>query len=177
METFPLLPHPQSLKPSIELSCTVGREDDTLSVDFQLIDQHSQILLCDKQKGERIKGLWEKTCFEFFFAEPGASNYWEVNLSPSTSWNVFSFKSIRHGMTAEDQLQHLPIVINQDEKTGTFSLATKLPLDKLLISGSLVHVGVAAVIQTKEEKQSYWALFHPNDHPDFHDRASFVLEL
>ncbi len=177
METFPLQPHPQSAKQPIELNCTVGRENEAISVAFQLTDQHSQVLLSSSNRGERIKGLWEQTCFEFFFAEPDASNYWEVNLSPSTAWNVFSFESNRSGMSTEEQLQHLPITTSLDENTGIFSLATKLPLDKLPITNSMVHVGVAAVIQTKDGKQSYWALFHPNAHPDFHDRGSFVLEL
>lgn len=177
METFPLLPHPQSATPPIELSCTIGREENTISVTYQLLDPHSTVFLPTREKGERVKGLWNQTCFEFFFAQPGASNYWEVNLCPSTSWNVFSFTANRQGMTTEELLSHLPISINHDKKTGSFTLTTKLQLDKLQLLDSLLHVGVAAVIQTKDEQHSYWALFHANPQPDFHDRASFVLEL
>jgi hypothetical protein len=177
METFSLRQHPQTIQLPIELNCTISREGKALSVAFQLIDQHSQVLLPYKKKGERLNQLWEQTCFEFFFAKPGGSNYWEVNLSPSTAWNVFSFVDNRRGMATEERLQHLPIKTHSDKTTGTFSLATTLPLDNLYLNDSPLQLGVAAVIQTKNNKQTHWALFHANNHPDFHDRASFVLEI
>lgn len=80
-------------------------------------------------------------------------------------------------MATEDLIQQLPVLISRDARSGTFSIAAKIHLDKLHLSGVLLNVGVGAVLQTKDEQLSHWALVHPKPRPDFHNRASFVLEL
>ncbi len=43
-------------------------------------------------------------------------------------------------------------------------------------SGSL-HIGLSAVIEAADGTLSYWALTHPGERPDFHQRAAFTLRL
>jgi len=40
-----------------------------------------------------------------------------------------------------------------------------------------LDIGIAAIIQTKDRCESYWALTHPTPHADFHTRESFTLSL
>ncbi len=46
-----------------------------------------------------------------------------------------------------------------------------------LVAGLAWQVGLAAVIEDRRGRLSYWALAHPPGEPDFHHRDCFALEL
>lgn len=47
---------------------------------------------------QRRDELWQSTCFEAFFAEPGQERYWEINLAPNGHWNVYRLDRYRQGL-------------------------------------------------------------------------------
>jgi hypothetical protein len=52
-------------------------------------------------------------------------------------------------------------------------------LDRLpaIQPGTLLRIGLSAVIEANDGTLSYWALNHPAAKPDFHHPDSFLLEL
>jgi hypothetical protein len=60
-----------------------------------------------------------------------------------------------------------------------FELDAVVHLDRLPTtrSGSLLRIGLAAVIEDQDGRLFYWALEHPAAKPDFHHPDSFALEL
>jgi hypothetical protein len=46
-----------------------------------------------------------------------------------------------------------------------------------LAGASVIHAGMAAVVETDEGGMSWWALSHRAERPDFHDPATFVLQV
>ncbi|MEY3289179.1 MAG: hypothetical protein RLZZ419_1421, partial [Pseudomonadota bacterium] len=45
------------------------------------------------------------------------------------------------------------------------------------MTGKPVLLGLTAVIKANDGSRSYWALHHPETHPDFHHRAGFIALL
>jgi hypothetical protein len=115
--------------------------------------------------------LWQQTCFELFFAIPGDSTYWEVNLSPDGSWNVYRFRAYRQGMEEEQRISRLP---SQSFLQATsFILSCRIDLSPLVPDAAELEVAVAGVVRGMEGATGYWAIDHVEAKPDFSQPAEF----
>jgi hypothetical protein len=75
----------------------------------------------------------------------------------------------------ETLIQQLPFEVQKD--TNGFLLNMAIDLNPIIRLEQILEVGVAAVVQTKEGNETYWALVHPAPVADFHLRESFILAL
>jgi len=122
-------------------------------------------------------GLWQHTCFEAFIAGQGSTAYCEFNFSPSTQWAVYGFTSYREGMAPLARTLPPPIAVSVTD--DRLALEAVVPRETLLglPGGTLLRLGLAAVIERTDGGLSHWAITHPAERPDFHDPAGFVLEI
>jgi hypothetical protein len=118
----------------------------------------------------RADGLWQDTCFELFFAAPGATTYHEVNLAPSGDWNVYRFTGYRHAGEPDPTLATLPFTVTRDRDGLRVAALVAAP-------SSLLEIGLTAIVRDRAGAISHWALHHAGDRPDFHRRESFVLRV
>lgn len=124
---------------------------------------------------ERADDLWRTTCFEMFLGVPDRAEYLELNLSPSSRWAAYDFDDYRQrgpGVT-------LLAVPRVDLRAGTDTLECSVRMDikELVPAGGDRRdwiVNIAAVIEAKDGRMSYWALAHGDGAPDFHRRDCFV---
>jgi len=120
----------------------------------------------------RSDGLWKTTCFELFVADADGCAYREYNFSPSQRWAAYRFDSYREGMR-QLELAHEPL-IRPEEGDQLFVLTVTLDGGTLAGAGA---AGLAAVIEERCGRKSFWALAHGRDVPDFHDPACFALPV
>ena len=122
---------------------------------------------------KREEFLWKKTCFEIFLAQKNTTRYFEYNFSPSGSWECYQFFDYR----STPQREHLPHVpaISQKMENNCFTLSVLTPLPEYFKFQSIV--GVSVVIKNHQNDPHFWAIEHPREVPDFHDRRSFLIEL
>src|SRR5262249_49920069 len=123
-------------------------------------------------------GLWQHTCFEAFVKPVGAQAYLELNFSPSTEWATYAFDDYRNGMQPRAPRRPPEIVARQ--AGDAFELQVRVDFEGLFTESA--HVGdlrlaLAAVLEDRQGRLSYWALEHPSERPDFHHPDSFVLSL
>lgn len=126
------------------------------------------------QSPARADGLWETTCFELFLQPDGSDGYFEFNFSPSLRWAAYQFDGHRAGM--RDMPLDVPPHIDPCEKQNPFELEVDLELDAIIPEGGL-RMGLTAVIEEIDGTKSFWALAHPADEPDFHNRDCFTARL
>jgi hypothetical protein len=141
-------------------------------VSFLAIGRPSEVSLPAPAPSVHTDGLWQTTCFELFFAQPGNA-YVELNLSPSGAFAAYHFDHYRAGMRPLD-MPRPEIAIDQDHERLTMTAhldEDDLPWDR---TG---RVGISAVIADKAGVVSYWALAHPPGRPDFHHHDCFALKL
>lgn len=118
-------------------------------------------------------GLWQRTCFEAFFATRGTDGYAEFNFSPSGQWAAYSFLGERQRDPSSVSFPMPdPSVVNvRRDGAGLFLLAS-LPLAR--VPAPPWRLGLTAVLEHMDGRLSYWALQHPLPVPDFHAPGGWV---
>ena len=181
-QVCPLLPHDLPHSPDLLVSAEyVWSEEGILELSYSLRPRRPD---CDLQglawpqyglnspSGQRKDRLWEHSCFEAFLGLPGSPMYWELNISPSGQWNLYEFESYRQrssGLVAAS-----PPKVNMRRTPRDCRCDVVLDLRPWWPTPSMPELGLTAVIEDKSGQLSYWALSHPADDADFHDRRSFL---
>ena len=123
----------------------------------------------------RAHGLWQHSCFEAFLRAPALPSYHEFNFAPSEAWAAYRLGGYRDAMS--EALLPLPRIVT-DRTPEHFVCTVELELGGLAeLAGLPWRLGVAAVIEERHGRKSYWALAHPPGKPDFHHEDCFVIEL
>jgi GAF domain-containing protein len=169
----PLVPWPGP-ELSIAAACIVNDSGAGLCR-FELVGELDAIVVPATGAPARVDGLWRHTCFELFVAQRGAAAYREFNFAPSGEWAAYAFADYR----APAPLPAVPAPVIRIEATGG-----RLALTALLGPGSWpapeagpLEAGLAAVLEARGGALGYFALGHPAERPDFHDRRAFALTL
>jgi len=170
MLRFPLHPHANTQAAAVRALYVVVRTaaDGMLTLDFSIDADAESVVFPPPRPAGFSDGLWRHTCFELFAAGE-ADRYREFNFSPSTEFAIYDFESYRAAMRP---VAAPPIEIHR----GGSSIQVRVPGDLLMLDHRPVRkIGIAAVIEERGGTLSYWALHHPADKPDFHDRTGFVV--
>ena len=123
----------------------------------------------------RTDELWRHTCFEVFLARHGAPGYLEFNFSPSRRWAAYAFVGYR--VPAPPPTVAAP-AIHVEATAGSLSLTAIVGTGAWPEpGGGDLEIGLAAVVEASDGTLGYFALRHPAERPDFHDRGGFALTL
>ena len=179
MQKFRLVSHSAHESLDIDIVGEILRVENQLIIDYKVTGDVGDILLPAQTIPARRDDLWKTTCFEFFLTISGHEKYWEFNMSPSGEWNVYRMDAYRRvGFREETDIQQLPFNFQND--ADGYSLHIAVDLTPILPPEHRIQIGIAAVVQTTDGNESFWALEHPETStplPDFHLRESFVIEV
>ncbi|WP_339137926.1 MAG: DOMON-like domain-containing protein [Candidatus Electrothrix sp. GW3-4] len=169
----------QNFTNQLQLSGILARSATGLQLAYELRGSVDKVLLPPPEAApQRRDGLWQASCFELFIGKKGSPQYWEINLSPSGDWQVYAFTGYRQGMGEETAITALPL--NQQRhptQSTSYRLTLDLPLERLIAPDQPIEVAVTAILQGQNGQQAFYALSHCGPQPDFHLRASFLLQL
>ena len=175
-----LICHPATPGPvvsSIEARIS-SNPDGSIRLSYLLRGDIIRLRVPEELAPARVDQLWEHTCFEAFIGVLGETGYREFNFSPSGQWAAYSFKDYRQ---PDERLPEFeaPIVVAQ-RSAGRLEVNVTLPAGALPPNPAQApwQVGLSAVVEeadTVDGCHSYWALHHPCDRPDFHQRDAFAL--
>ena len=189
-QVCPLLPQDPYESPDLLLSAEfVWREGGILELSYNLrpaqpdADLHGLSLPSHAPatvppasvpiQGERRDGLWKHSCFEAFIGLPGSEQYWELNVSPLGHWNLYSFESYRQA--GSGFVEALPPSVTVRHTQRDCRCDVVLDLGSWWPSEGMPDLGLTMVVEEINGRLSYWALSHPGDTADFHDRRSFLI--
>jgi predicted GIY-YIG superfamily endonuclease len=168
--SFFLQRHPTTPSDVVQsIEARLSRQAAGLHLSFLLGGDTQMLVLPAASTGERQDELWRSTCFEAFIRRPGGG-YTELNFAPSSDWAAYVFHDYRAGMA--DLPITAPEIRMRLKRRG-------LRLDVAVeLQSTQTCLNLAAVIEEKSGRKSYWALAHPpSGPPDFHHPDCFVLEL
>lgn len=172
METFALLPHPDS--PAVEVDAVEARisvsDPHWLSIRWK-IARAGKIVVPPLAGRGRADGLWQTTCFELFVRQ--TEGYSEFNFSPSERWAAYDFSAYREGMHERPVPRDPRCTWRGGSRFAIFD--AEVPLAAL--PPLPWKCGISAVIEEQGGIKSYWALAHPPGKPDFHHPACFAATL
>ena len=177
MATFELIPFQSKELPKINITGAIERKDNHLSIHYKVSGATDQIVFpVPPASSSRKDDLWKATCFEFFIAIKDKPEYWEFNMSPSGDWNIYVMDAYRQvNMREEKAFMQLPFEFNSMETC--LSLDLSVDISPIVQPEQNLQLGIATIIQTRDGVDSFWALAHPNQQADFHQRESFIAEL
>ena len=176
-----VFPHAVSLKPFAAAEAGVVRALDvhvleasaeTLELRYLLEAPLGRLIIPPSRESRHVDELWRHTCFEAFLRVKDSTAYYELNVSPSTEWALYSFQSTRKGMT--------PVTGAHAPEVRMLRAANRMQMNVRLDLRSLSRIAalaLAAVVEDENARLSYWAAKHPAPKPDFHHPDAFVVEL
>ena len=172
---FTLVPFEAPQIPAISLTGTLSVENHVLTAHYLLAGDIQTVLLPSPSPAPARKDhLWQATCFEFFLAIKNQPGYWEFNMSPSGDWNVYRMDAYRRiGFHEETAISKLPFEFKKESSGCTLDVS--VDLTPLIQDAAEIQIGITAVIQLRDGRETYWALCHPAPYADFHLRESFIL--
>jgi len=152
-------------------------EFGALALTFVLRGDLARLRIPSLTSPRRVDRLWEHTCFEAFVRAKGQAGYYEFNFSPSGEWAVYAFREYREGGPIDDDQLNPKIAVQKEAET--LELHAVIRLDRLskIQPGSILRLGLSAVVEDINGRLSHWALKHPLGKPDFHHPDAFAMEL
>lgn len=174
-----LIPHAMSAADAVRriaVRLERGDESGTLCIRWQLEGDIARLRLPAPAVALRADGLWQHSCFEVFLQAGDADSYHEFNFAPSGAWAAYRFAGRRSGRSAPQ----IPAPrIECARQPGSFAMTATLPLAALpgCAGSPTLRAGLAAVIEDEHGQLAYWALAHRSTQPDFHDPASFTMQV
>jgi hypothetical protein len=174
-----LLPHPASACDAIRrfrASAEFGAAPDELRLSFSIEGEIGRLRLPEAGSALRRDGLWHHSCFEAFLRADANDSYHEFNFSPDGDWAAYRFAVRREGRQSPD----MPVPRTEFRRTAdAFELKAAIALGEIpdLAQARDLQAGLAAVIEDRGGRLSYWALAHPGAQPDFHDPGTFRLRV
>lgn len=170
---------PREVK-DISVKGNVCREGDGIVLSYHL--QSRESMIADKVNipewprcADRCDGLWEHTCLECFVARSEENQYWEYNVAPSGSWNVYRFHGYRIGGETTTEIRRPTIESVISGRTWSARIRMQLPV--MVHAWKVLQLGITAVLEHPRGQLSYWALDHETTRPDFHCRKTFLVEI
>lgn len=113
--------------------------------------------------------LWRHTCFEYFIGVENKSSYCEFNQSPNGNWACYEFSNYRSRIIKSNKYCASGFYISRD------SHECYARLEVPSYSTHSFFLGISTVIRDIDDQLHYFAHSHPDNAPDFHDRAHHQL--
>jgi len=173
-----LLPHSANpTLPALRLAAEIERAGERFELRYELQGELAGVLFPPPAAPWRTDGLWRHTCFELFCAVPGGSAYYEFNFSPAGAWAAYRFGGYRERL-ADPELRAAPLVtLGESGEAATVDVRLDVTGLPRLAPHAPLEVALAAVVETRGHAIGHFALAHPAEQADFHDRRGFLLNL
>ncbi len=167
----------ERLEASLRLEAGTRGEGMRLTAQYRVVGDIGRMVIPPPGAGRRVDGLWRHTCFEFFIRGRAQRAYAEVNVAPSRDWAAYALAGYRDGQRPIEGVDAPPVDVAVSPRH--LDLVATLPLGALLPAGqAAIEAAIAAVIEERGGRLTYWALAHPDaQRPDFHHPESFVHEI
>ncbi len=150
---------------------------NSVTISYSMTGRIADIAMPPQRAAARSNDLWQRTCFEAFVRPSDGLAYYEFNFSPSGEWAAYRFAKYRVGMCEAEGISAVKIDARSDRDSYTLRASLLFDGSFELARAASWHLGLAAVIEEKSGRKSYWALAHPSDKPDFHHPDCFIHQL
>jgi hypothetical protein len=181
MAVLNLQPHPGDADMGpLQVSASARIDGNVLHVRWRLVDPAGQIVRAEfTSRREQRNHLWHETCFEAFLAAKDQPGYWELNVSPAGHWNLFRFAAYRLPAGTACPVESLveSLIVRREDRVDGMELEAELPLAPLALQTGDLELGLCAMLFAGDGHRGHWALHHPGERPDFHQRKGFVLRI
>jgi len=168
-QTYTLKNHDKIDDPTT-VKATIKFHSNHLILEYQILGNLSNYHFPKKTIQQRADKLWLDTCFELFIASANSNSYLEINISPSTKWNIYHFTSYKEGMKKSDIISIPTIKIDRyHEYVLSFeSIISEDCFDQGLL------INLCVILLDRKGVRHFYSINRREESPDFHDRDYFA---
>ncbi len=134
----------------------------------------TNLSLKEGRSAKRKSFLWLDTCFEFFLKEENSPDYYEFNFSSNSDYNIFHFPDYRAPLAETNNFLVDSRMEIESENKIVFDFEIFPHID---VSGKEFTFLASVVLNTNDNKVSFWAVDHADPKPDFHDSNTYKNKI
>ena len=153
---------------NIVIEASLEVEQKRVKVEYKITGELNNYIFEQPSKQQRANELWKATCFELFIAPKEELNYWELNISPSTKWNLYAFDNYKEHMREEKNISIPNIKITQKEDTYLISCELNLGMEGF--SPEQSNFNLTVILLDKNHVRHFYSINRKDGIVDFHNR-------
>ena len=165
-QTYILKNH-QEEQTDITIKANFQIQDKNISINFTLTGEINPYIFNPPRLQTRKDELWKESCFELFLAHKNSPNYYELNISPSTEWNFYSFSDYKTDMKPNNYTS-TPFITSSKSK-NEFRLSFDIELDEKILGDNLIF-NLAVILLDKNGTRHFYSINRKDGNVNFHDR-------
>ncbi len=154
----------------IKVYATIELKRENLKVEYEIVGDVSDYHFPKESQQKRANELWKDTCFELFIANASSKEYYEINISPSTEWNAYHFKSYKEEMKESDAL--FPPFIQTQHLLNRCIFSFQMSFQESILEKEL-ELNLALILLDNQGIRHFYAINRRKEFPDFHDRGYY----
>ena len=156
----------------IRVEASLEIEALEIKINFKILGNIKKYQFPKKEKQQRANELWRETCFELFFTiENDSDKYYEINISPTSKWNVYHFDSYREGISEVANILPPSIKIIKERDSIEFSVRIQFLRKEVL--NQIDTFNLATILLDHYEVRHFYTIQKREGSVDFHDRANW----
>ncbi len=172
-QTF-ILKNNDKEKKDIRIQASLEINKKTLTLEFTVLGEIKNYIFNEPCIQARADELWKKTCFELFIAQNNNSSYYELNISPSSNWNFYSFLDYKTNMKEEKNVSK-PF-IHSSKIRDKYRLSFEFDFYEEFTEKELIFNLAVILLDTKGVRHFY-SIHRREEKVDFHDREYWSLGM
>ena len=165
-ETFILKRHNKEKK-DINIQASFEIDNKTLTLEFTVTGELKKYIFNKPSKQTRENELWKKSCFELFIAQKSNPAYYELNISPSTNWNFYSFADYKREMKEEENVSEPSIYSSKID--NEYRLSFEFDFYQEIKERELIF-NLAVILLDKKGVRHFYSINRKEGNVDFHDK-------
>ncbi|RUM68464.1 MAG: hypothetical protein DSZ07_06640 [Sulfurovum sp.] len=170
-QTFILKNHNKEKK-DINIQANFEIDNKMLILEFTVSGEIKNYIFNKPCIQAREDNLWKESCFELFIAHSNKPSYYELNISPSTNWNFYSFSNYKREMNEEKNISE-PF-IDSSKMQEAYKLSFEFEFYEEFIEKELIFNLAVILLDTKGIRHFY-SIHQREERVDFHDKEYWNL--
>ena len=153
------------------VTAMIELRDNRFMLEYQISGNLSHYHFPKIIKQQRADKLWLDTSFELFIASANSDEYWEINVSPSTQWNSYYFRSYKEGMRVSN------IISTPTIKMHKYHNEYRLSFESIILKENFnqaLLINLCVILLDSKGVRHFYSIERREGSPDFHDRAYFT---
>jgi len=156
---------------NIRVEASLEIEEWEIKINFKILGNIKTYQFPKKEQQQRANELWKETCFELFFTRKDSDKYYEINISPTTKWNLYHFDSYREGIREVTNI--LPPSIKIIKERDSIEFSVKIQFLNKEVLNQIDTFNLATILLDHYEIRHFYTIQRREGSVDFHDRENW----
>jgi len=145
--------------------------NQTIQLEYKIEGEIAKYNFPQESQQKRVHELWRKSCFEFFFSIGDSDEYYEINISPTTEWNIYHFNSYREGMKEVTDISIPSINVHRGKESISLSFEVQFLAQEIV--NKPFSYNLATILLNNSSLRYFFTIHRKDGDVDFHNKGKW----